>query len=342
MATKCLAQPVFIDWTHADSNHVEGMLGDIAVTLVCDREGVFDHSILDGTATYFDNTVPHSYFTPPLALSDVIFAHGYPVAPHYTLTFSRAVRSPIIHFLSLASTVAFDGVQPIVVSGQPTLTVSENAVIGHALGPPPAAPFNDSNGTISLSGVFTSVSFTAAWMLDEGDEFDFQIGAEPCLSLFASPTDAETCPSGTGAFTVSALGVGELQYRWEIQLVSGEWTALGNDPMPLSCPGGGLGFAFVQPVNAASVQIAVRSCSGTQQWPVRCVITSDCDSVSSAAAMLRICPADFNCNGILDSQDFFDFLNAFFGFMDGSDYNQDGNINSQDLFDFLNAFVAGC
>ncbi|MBC7772585.1 MAG: hypothetical protein H7210_08845 [Pyrinomonadaceae bacterium] len=55
------------------------------------------------------------------------------------------------------------------------------------------------------------------------------------------------------------------------------------------------------------------------------------------------CPCDWNDDDFLNSQDFFDFLSAFFA--GEADFNADGFTNSQDFFDFLSCFFApptGC
>jgi hypothetical protein len=54
------------------------------------------------------------------------------------------------------------------------------------------------------------------------------------------------------------------------------------------------------------------------------------------------CRTDFNYDGALNSQDFFDFLAALFAGTPDADFNRDGSINSGDFFDFLTAFFAGC
>jgi hypothetical protein len=57
------------------------------------------------------------------------------------------------------------------------------------------------------------------------------------------------------------------------------------------------------------------------------------------------CPCDFNRDAMLNSQDFFDFLTAFFALDPTADFNMSGVVNSQDFFDFLTCFFTpptGC
>jgi len=52
------------------------------------------------------------------------------------------------------------------------------------------------------------------------------------------------------------------------------------------------------------------------------------------------CPGDWNDDGLVSSQDFFDFLSGFFA--GNADFNNSGATDSQDFFDFISAFFTPC
>lgn len=66
------------------------------------------------------------------------------------------------------------------------------------------------------------------------------------------------------------------------------------------------------------------------------------DNLNFNAPVAPMCRADFNGSGAVDSQDFFDFIAAFFAHLPSADFNHSGAIDSQDFFDFLTEFFAGC
>src|SRR6185503_15518530 len=121
----------------------------------------------------------------------------------------------------------------------------------------------------------------------------------------AQPADRIVCPGHPAGFAVAAAGTGPLAYEWQIQHTDGQWATLGNDPGPISCPGGGTGFSFATPINSPTVSIGVQGCPGVQHWPIRAVVSNACGSATSNAVTLTICPADFDCSGAVNSQDFF-------------------------------------
>lgn len=69
---------------------------------------------------------------------------------------------------------------------------------------------------------------------------------------------------------------------------------------------------------------------------------SACGPLTSNVAILTFCIADFNCSGLANSQDFFDFLSCLFQQRPECDINMDGFVNSQDFFDFITAFFTPC
>jgi hypothetical protein len=74
------------------------------------------------------------------------------------------------------------------------------------------------------------------------------------------------------------------------------------------------------------------------------LVTTACGTASSGSVHLHApaCGADFNGDGTANSEDFFDFLAAFFALDPAADFNHSGTVDSQDFFDFPTAFFAGC
>jgi hypothetical protein len=192
------------------------------------------------------------------------------------------------------------------------------------------------NGDLVAGGVFTTAGGVQA---NHIARFSFG-GTAP--SITTQPVAASACLDGAASFFIAVSGTCPLTYRWQVQRTDGAWTALGNDPAPISCSDGGVGFVFATPIDSPTVSIGIRGCPGVQHWPIRCIVTNSCGSTTSDIATLTICPADFNCDGALTSQDFFDFLSAFFAQTPTADFNHDGAVNSQDFFDFLATLFVGC
>ena len=53
-----------------------------------------------------------------------------------------------------------------------------------------------------------------------------------------------------------------------------------------------------------------------------------------------LCPADFNCDGVVNPDDLSDYIGAYFNQPPGAgaDFNADGVENPDDLSDYINAF----
>jgi hypothetical protein len=135
-------------------------------------------------------------------------------------------------------------------------------------------------------------------------------------TIDTQPTAQRSCLSGSATFMVAASGSGTITYQWR----KGGVNVVGQ-------VGSSLTISPVTPGAAGSYD---------------CVVSNECGSTPSSAAVLGVCIGDFNCSGTVSVQDIFDFLAAYFAGDPRSDVNGSGAISVQDIFDFLSAYFAGC
>jgi hypothetical protein len=190
MAQYAEATPVFTDWTSIDTsaNVASGALDGTAVTM---SGGDIDSGVTNYSFTGFN----FPFFTPSLALSDVVYFRGAITSAYsYTITFGDVIHNPLMHIGSLASTLAFSGSPTIVkLSGQLGFTVSGSNIIGILDDSTLGSGYNDRNGTVEFLGDFTTLSFTALRNYNESveDGIGLQIGLAavpepPTLALFGA------------------------------------------------------------------------------------------------------------------------------------------------------------
>lgn len=164
------ADPQFVDWISISTTTdvAQGTVGAIGVTL---SGTVMGPGVVNGTSTIFSGTS----FAPPIAKGDSLDLAAYTVASTYTVSFSQAVLDPVFHIADLSTRVTFTGATPAKVSGNSFFSVSGNSVNGGGFA-------GAGNGTVRLSGVYTSLSFSAIDVIQTppgGDGFYLQVGVSP-------------------------------------------------------------------------------------------------------------------------------------------------------------------
>jgi hypothetical protein len=93
---------------------------------------------------------------------------------------------------------------------------------------------------------------------------------------------------------------------------------------------------------ATSASLTINPISAGSVGSYAVVVTNACNSVTSNAASVSVCGADFNCDGFVDFFDYTDYVDAFQSGGNGGDFNGDGFIDFFDYLDFTAAFQTGC
>ncbi len=148
-----------------------------------------------------------------------------------------------------------------------------------------------------------------------------EVAFDSCIAATCdAPSNVTICPDGIAEFNAVASGTGPFAYAWRHN---------SNPINPLANPS-----ASTATLNVAAVAGNIGSYD--------CVITTPCGSITSAAATLSICVADFNCDGSADFFDYLDFVDAFAENSPAADFNLDSVIDFFDYLDYVDAFSVGC
>jgi hypothetical protein len=147
----------FVHWVTAGGTGAAGTLGGVEVAL----------SGLMGTAFYFHDDYPNfsgPAFTPPQAATGMVEIVGGP-GHTFTLTFGAPVADPVVFLGSFGSVLALPaGTAVTRVSGDAGFAVVGSTVTGEPANPVVLADgslsLSDSNGTVLVSGLFSSLTFT--------------------------------------------------------------------------------------------------------------------------------------------------------------------------------------
>lgn len=178
-AAQAQTAPV-VDWMSIDTTArtASGLMDGTPVNLSWSANGSVPNTYFQGNAPWFNSIA----FTPRFESTDgmeILARRAQQGVPSYTITFGSAVTNPVLHLGSLASTLVFVGAVPKRVSGDERFAVGGNAVSGIDYNDPNGI---DANGTITFSGTYSSLTFTAAYAGTAPTGLDgitIQVGAMP-------------------------------------------------------------------------------------------------------------------------------------------------------------------
>ena len=73
-----------------------------------------------------------------------------------------------------------------------------------------------------------------------------------------------------------------------------------------------------------------------------CVATTPCGAATTAGATVRVCAADYDCNGFVNGDDFDLFVGDFELGLPASDVDHTTFVNGEDFDMFVERFEVGC
>lgn len=244
------------------------------------------------------------------------------------------------------------GADPIFVVSQ--ATANSDGCTSHAATQAAATIYQMRDGSLQITGSSSVSTLDSVFPLDPPPDglfasagADSHLGVSVNLQLtrWSTLTFAGTMTIGT----VTAVGSPEFstasqQQYWALRRPSGEILAERSLTLGSADPDHTRQDTYYSSILAAPGRYTLElTIIGTAAGDINQGGTSGwtCSGTFGiAVSTTTACVADWDQDGILDSRDFFEFLNAYF--LDAADFNQDSVVDSSDFFDFLAAYFEGC
>jgi hypothetical protein len=196
------------------------------------------------------------------------------------------------------------------------------------------------SGELIAGGMFLSaggvVSRSFARWSTTGIPWVAQQPRAQSVSVRQVVTIAATCASGYD------FG-GPVEFRWQRDGVN-----IADGPGGASANGGivsGAAGTLPSPAADSAVVLTIGDTQPSDAGEYTVIFSNSCGSGASAAAMLTVtglCPADFNSDGGVDSDDVISFFGAWDTGAPAADFNADGVVDGDDMIDFFAAWDVGC
>ncbi len=177
---------------------------------------------------------------------------------------------------------------------------------------------------------------TATWVGTSIYHWDYGTPAIPATQ----PIDRVLCPGASASVTCVGLGTGGVTHQWQAADADapGGWKNLTNGIFTVN----GQIWGTCNGVTSTLLNLVHTPGSAPLQISMRCMMTGSCGTAPSNPVFVTVCPADFNCDNVIDLFDYLDFVAAFSSNEPGSDFNADTVVDFFDYLDFVSAFASGC
>ncbi len=203
------------------------------------------------------------------------------------------------------------------------------------------------NGELAAAGIFSS-----AGNFPNANFARWSFTGIPTIRIQPEPQSGNT--GDTLTLTAAASrGYTGVSFQWQRDGVD-----IADGPGGASAGGGdvsGASASLTSPTDGLPVSLTITGVQPSDSGTYTVVFTSKCGDVESVEVLVGIsggskCPADFDGNGIVNSTDVGEFINAWFqDQVDGtliSDWDNNGIVNSTDVGEFINSWfediAAGC